>query len=724
VDVENADALRACLATDAPSGEIFKGLARLIAHVFAAQQVSIAFIDDDERTWLEYRSTSEPVAADIVVASAALLSSDGSVAGSIDVRDERPRPFDAQRQTLLEAFAAQVVHSYEARLDALRARNIERYRLEVLKLAANDAPLQQIFDELVRCIEYCIEGSACTISLLRSGRIYTASAGRSLTGEYLALIEGVAVGANAGSCGTAAFRSETVIVADIESDPLWREYREAASGAGLRACWSAPIRNSEDEVLGTLAVYRRHTGEPSAADLEFTIEAARVASISIEAGNARAKLEQMALHDTLTQLPNRALFEDRMQQAIASAKRSGRSIAIGLMDLNRFKAVNDSLGHAVGDRLLSDVASRLRSVVRPQDTVARMGGDEFLLLMTDLEDPQDARAIAERFVSSLDSSFAPGGNELIVRGSMGVSLYPADAREPSQLLRHADSAMYLAKARGESVSFYQRLSRADVLSRIDIETSLHDALERHELELHFVPQFDLADGTVAGAEALLRWRHPRLGIMAPESFIPVVEESALIVALGSWMLQEACRFGRRWQDAGGPGTVWVNVFSLQFEHTRFASSVVAALEAAKLAPSKLWLEVTEPLIMRSPDAVAAKLGGLRRLGVRTAIDDFGAGYSSLSRLRTCPVDALKVAGDFLRGVGGGERSVSDEALVRALFGFGRALGLEIVAQGVETKAQLDLVRRNRCALAQGPYLARPLAASELLDWNPSQALAG
>ncbi len=710
-EVDNASALRECLAVDRPSGEIFRGLARLVAHVFDAPAVCITFVHD-ERPWLELCSAPDLVVSRSVLATAPLLSN-GRQIGSISIRDASSRSFDAERQALLEEFATQVVQSFESRLEALREREIERYRLDVLKLAANDAPLQEIFDNLVDCVEFCIEGSSCTIALVREGGLYGASAGASLPASYLAEIEGLRIGPGQGSCGTAAERKEPVIVSNVALDPLWSKYRHIAAAAGIASCWSTPITNSDDVVLGTLAIYRSRPSEPTLADLAFTNEAAHVAAIAIEANNSRMKLEQMALHDPLTDLPNRALFEDRMHQAIATARRTGRCLAIGLMDLNHFKLVNDSLGHAAGDRLLVDVANRLRSVVRPQDTVARMGGDEFLLLMPDLDDREAARAIAERFVAILEPSFMPCGREVFVRGSMGVSVYPDDAREASQLLRQADSAMYVAKASGERIGFFEAGSRSDVLTRLETEGALHRALEKRELELRYRPLVRVADGSMHSVEALLTWHHPRLGAMGPETFMPIAEESGLTVEIGTWLLDEACRFARRWRDAGGAGTVWVDVSARQFEHADFTSYVMRALAAANVAPSALCLQITEPLIMRLSENVAKTLGQLRRLGVTTAIADFGTGYSSLNVLKTFPVGAVKIGRELLHGVGAGS-GVADEAIVRAILGVGQTLGVAIVAQGVDSPGQHAFVAQSGFELAQGAYFSDTLTEADVL----------
>ncbi len=719
VEVENAGALRRRLLVDGASAEIFNGLARLVARVLSAPAVVLAF-GDAEAPWIEFRFDAS-YGRGRAIATVPLVSSAGARLGELRLLDRGARLLEPAQSALLAEFATLVVRNFEARIEVLREREIERYRLEVLKLTANDAPLQQIFDSLIASVEYSIPGSICTIMTLSERRLYGASYSRSMPASYMAAIEGAAIGPEEGSCGAAAFLGETVIVADIRSDPLWRNYKSLASAAALESCWSTPIVNSENEVLGTLAIYRRYPSAPSASILQFTHEAAHVAAISIEASKKRIRLEQMALHDSLTKLPNRALFENRMEQAIASARRTGRCVAIGLMDLNRFKIVNDSLGHAVGDQLLTEVAARLSQVVRPQDTVARMGGDEFLLLMADLESGAAARSIAERFASTLAPSFTLDGNEVFVQGSMGVSVYPDDSGEPKELLRFADGAMYTAKASGDRVAFYQGSSytHSYSFSRLDIETSLYAALAKGEFEMLFQPQVAVTSGAIRAAEGLLRWRHARFGVMEPERFMTIAEDTGLSIPIGAWVLQEACRFGRRWADSGGRGNVWVNVSPRQIEDARFVATVTAALESSGLPASKLWLEITEGLIMRMPENAAAKLADLRALGVRTAIDDFGRGYSSLSYLKRLPIGAIKIDPDLLREVALGT-GTADEAIVRAILGVGRSLGIKIVAEGVETELQRDFLRRNGCTLAQGFYFAQPMTADDVLRWKPAR----
>ena len=601
--------------------------------------------------------------------------------------------------------------------EANRAQQIERRRYEILELAANDAPLQVILDHLVRSMELSIPDSAATILRLRGDKLFHEASGASIPPSYAAAIDGLPMGEGAGSCGTAAFRGETVIVSDIDVDPLWADYRALALAHGLRACWSTPVRNGGNQVLGTLAVYTREPRDPTNADLRYLHEAAHLASIAMEANDARARLEEMALHDVLTELPNRTNFEQRLARAIESARRNQKKVALGLLDLDRFKVVNDSLGHAVGDQLLREIAGRLQRSLRPQDTFARMGGDEFLFLLTDIDSREMAETIAGRFPTALEEAFMPAGQEIFVRASIGISIFPDDSREPSQLLRLADKAMYAAKGRGDTIGFHAGQQNRDGVNRLALEADLNHALENGQFELHYQPQLLVKSGAVFGAEALLRWNHPQLGRVMPDKFIGLAEQTGLIVSIGAWVVQEGCRFARRWLDTGGPGVVTVNVSPRQFESGDLVETVLSALDASGLPASNLWLEITESLIMRSPETAAGIIATLRGHGVRCFIDDFGTGYSSLNHLKRFPVAVLKVDQTFLRDIGAPLRAGNDDGLVSAILAIGRAMSLQVVAEGVETTEQHDFLVKHNCDIEQGYLFSRPIPEAEFFRWR-------
>ncbi len=600
--------------------------------------------------------------------------------------------------------------------DRLHEQAAERNRYEILELAANDGPLPQLLDRLVANVESAIPGTIASVLRVIDGRLYHAASGKNMPQVFSEGIDGAEVSPDVGSCSAAAFSGAPVIVGDIATHPNWVSFRHIALQLGLRACWSVPIRTAKG-VAGTLAAYQSVPRNPTPTEMRALLEAAHVASIVLESHEARVRLEEMALRDPLTSLPNRAMFEDRLERAIAHARRVGSKIAVGVLDLDRFKLINDSLGHAVGDRLLQEVATRLQGAVREFDVVARMGGDEFLLLLPDVNGRESIRAVGQRAVDSLLKVFAPDGNELFVRSSLGFSVFPDDASEPSQLIQLADRAMYAAKRNRSAMEFFEPSAAPDGPSALTLETLLNHALENCELELVYQPIVRSSDWSTVGAEALLRWNHPTLGTLPPVRFIPIAEETGLIIPIGKWILREACRFSRRWRDAGGSGCVSVNVSPRQFEDRDFVASVVGALRESGVDPSVLTLEITESLIMRSPAAAAVTLQHLRALGVHSSIDDFGSGYSSLNYLKRFPIDQLKIDRSFVAEIGlGAPETASDEAIIGAIVAVGKALGgLEIVAEGVETEEQAQFVRESGCGLVQGYYFARPMKPEALIE---------
>ncbi len=426
------------------------------------------------------------------------------------------------------------------------------------------------------------------------------------------------------------------------------------------------------------------------------------------------QIRHQANYDALTGLPNRSLFFDRLSQAVMSARREGSMLALLFMDLDRFKAINDTRGHVVGDEVLQQVADRLLNCVRETDTVSRFGGDEFVIMLQDLAEVDDAAVVAEKIIESMSESFAMGDRDLFVGASVGITICPADTENPETMLRNADMAMYRAKESGRNCfQFFTLGMQQQVKHRVELEHDLRLALELDQLELYYQPIVDSSSMRVVSVEALLRWQHPRRGMVSPVDFIPVAEETGLIVPIGIWVLRRACLQAREWLDAGLDIGVSVNVSSRQMGKEFSPWVVSTVLKDAGIPGSQLTLEITEGLLMDSGQDVIAWLDGFKELGISISADDFGTGYSSLSYLKQFPVDILKIDRSFVSDL---PDDKDDASLVEAILAIGNSLGLKVVAEGVETKEQYEFMRRAECGYLQGFYFAKPMPANRLSIW--------
>lgn len=424
------------------------------------------------------------------------------------------------------------------------------------------------------------------------------------------------------------------------------------------------------------------------------------------------RIRYLAQYDTLTNLPNRTLLLDRLQQAIAVAQREGEYFAILFLDIDNFKNINDSLGHLVGDQLLQQVAARLIDCVRGSDTVSRQGGDEFIIIVRQIRETADPVQIARKILAAMALPFSIEGPELRVTASIGIALYPEDGPDPATLIKNADAAMYHAKKLGRNnYQFFTADLNARVHQRLLLENSLRRALENQEFFLHYQPLVDLESGRILGAEALLRWLHPELGLVSPEQFIPVAEECGLISSIGEWVIREACRQNKAWQDAGIPPIqVAVNLSPLQFRQQNLEVIILQALEESGLAAAYLEIEITENLLMSTADQTVPLLRRFKEMGMRISVDDFGTGYSSLSYLKHFPLDKLKIDRSFVRDV---SSDPDDAAIASAIIAMAHRLRLKVLAEGVETIDQRNFLLREGCNEAQGFYFSRPLPAVEL-----------
>jgi diguanylate cyclase (GGDEF)-like protein/PAS domain S-box-containing protein len=422
-------------------------------------------------------------------------------------------------------------------------------------------------------------------------------------------------------------------------------------------------------------------------------------------------MTHLAEHDVLTGLPNQRVLRDRVERAIRMAERNRQRVAVLFLDLDGFKHINDSLGHAIGDKLLQSTARRLAASMRASDTLSRFGGDEFILLLPEVRQPGGTATAATRLLESIARIHSVAGHELQVSACIGISVYPDDGLDGETLIKNADTAMYHAKSKGGSnFQFFHSDMNIQATERQFIEQNLRRAMNRKELTLQYQPKYELRSRAITGVEALLRWNHPTRGLISPATFIPVAEDCGLILPIGMWVLEETCRQARAWLDAGLCGIiVAVNVSGRQFQSDHFGDKVMAILDRFLIDPRCLELEVTESLLMKSPELTAAMLQSLRRKGVRVAIDDFGTGYSSLSYLHRFPIDTLKIDQSFIRLIG----TPDGFNMVKAIIDMGRNLGMRIIAEGVETEQEANLLKNMGCDGAQGYYFSRPLTPDKL-----------
>jgi diguanylate cyclase (GGDEF)-like protein len=619
-------------------------------------------------------------------------------------------PLTRVELTLLRGMASSLaltVRLLRTRDEAKQRQELFEGLSEIQRSISHRAPLPEVLDAIVAATHDLLGDDLPALLLCdaEDPEILNVAATRGLDGHQRMLLKRRAVGEGVG--GAAVSEGRLIVVDDYQGHTTgMAAFREE----GVTAAMAVPVHEN-GEIIGSLMTASRAPGRRySQPEQDILTSLAEHASLALNDAKTVAAMTHQALHDSLTGLPNRVLFHDRLDHATARAERSGGRLAVLFCDLDRFKTVNDSLGHQAGDDLLVEVARRLASCLRGGDTAARLGGDEFAILLEELEGPEVAETIADRVLEALAEPVRIRGRDVFARASIGIA---RSGPGTGDLLRSADAAMYRAKAEGRSRhAVFEPAMQEAAVDKLDLETDLQRAVERGELEVHYQPIMALPDAVLVGFEALVRWRHPERGLIPPASFIPLAEETGLIEPIGRHVLNEACVQAAAWRaahPAAGLTTMSVNLSVRQLDQPRLVDDVAVALAKARLPPSCLLLEITETMLMGDTDQVVARLDALKSLGVRLAIDDFGTGYSSLRYLRRFPLDVLKMAKPFVDGLAAGTR---DDALAGAIVDLGANLGLDVIAEGIEVGEQADRLGALGCGYGQGYHFARPLPALE------------
>ncbi|WP_428688406.1 sensor domain-containing protein [Roseibium sp.] len=595
-----------------------------------------------------------------------------------------------------------------------KADQLQQGQNRILQAIASGLPLKNVLDTLVRTIENQLDGVLGSVMLVDgSGTQLLAGVAPNLPPEYIKHTDGLPVGPRMGSCGTAVHTRQGVFVEDMLHDDLWVEFRDIVSQFGLRSCWSVPFFSKDSRVLGTFGLYTREVRKPTDHEKNMAVEAARLASIAVERDQAESKIRYLAHHDVLTGLPNRQEFKCKLEEKVESSRTTGETVAVVFVDVDNFKFVNDSFGHAIGDQVLSIIAERIMTVHGRTHETIRFGGDEFVLIVEGGHaEKSELTDFMSRLRDEITRTIHIGDLSFHVTCSIGSACFPQDAEDAAQLLKNADKAMFEAKSSGrDGYMLYEHTRPENSVNKLTLLEEMRTGIENGEFFLEYQPQYNLVSGRIVGVESLVRWQHPVLGRLMPSKFIGLAEQSGLIVPLGRWIIHEACRQNRQWQEKGlAPITMGVNVSVRQFRDATLIEDVRAALETSGLPPGDLELEVTESLLIQNASQAVKLMDDFRRLGVKLAIDDFGTGYSSLAALKSFPLTRLKIDRSFIRDLDFDE---SDRCITRAIISLGRELGLNVVAEGVETAKQQAFLASCRCETVQGYHFGKPMSAKKL-----------
>jgi diguanylate cyclase (GGDEF)-like protein len=657
------------------------------------------------------------------------ILNNGFLLGFLEVHADQYRPFDSDDIDFIQAVTQVLAIAIERK----RSEELLHTQTQILEKIASGATLPDTFHHLCLLLEAQSPTAICstllfdeTVNQLRHG------VAPSLLQDDFQTLDSFPIGEGMASCGTAAHRKAAVFVNDTTQDPLWESFQEQAQQ--IQSCWSFPFLSHSGELLGTIALSHRIPCAPTPHHRQILETATYLATIAVERHQAAEALKQQALYDPLTGLPNRVLFMEQLKQRLntvqacrlmSEATDHSYEFAVLFLDVDHFKLVNDSLGHNIGDQLLIEIVRLVKRCIRTKDTFARLGGDEFAVLLDTIGEVSQAQLIADRIRAVLSFPLKLNEHEVFTSVSIGIAHSSNGYSQPDELLRDADTAMYRAKAQGRAhYAVFDKEMHTHALSRLHMEMDLRHVVEdlflnnTSQLQLYYQPIVSLATDTIVGFEALIRWFHPERGYVSPAEFIPVAEETGLIVPIGRWVLHEACNQLRRWQEKSKHAEnliMSVNVSSRQLLQPDFISQISQILQATKISTSSIKLEITETVLMETAACVTDQLVQMQDLGVRLSLDDFGTGYSSLNYLYRFPINTLKVDRSFVDGLGSGQ-----DQIVQTIIALAHGLGMDVTAEGVETPEQLAQLKALGCEFGQGYLFSRPVeqSAAELLFTQP------
>ena len=581
---------------------------------------------------------------------------------------------------------------------------------DILESIANSNDHDQNLNKLCHAAEAMLPNSVASIMLYdKTGKKLDVRAAPSIPQPAIEQLNGLEPCANAGSCGTAVFSGAPVYVENTALDKRWLILKDFAEEHGIEACWSNPIILDDSTIIGSFALSSFETRKPSEFQKNLLSVCAHLAGLVIW----REKMERRMWHhanlDPLTSLPNRGLFNQQLEHIVSYAKNNNQKAALLFIDIDNFKDINDSFGHAVGDKLLKTVSDAIKNSIRDGDVLARTGGDEFVLILRDLKSIEDANSAAKKILNAVRNHKFNDTIETTL--SVGISVYPDDAKHPEELLRNADTAMYAAKALGKNNYYFYRPELTDeILEKLTVVNELRRAIHNNEFVLHFQPIYNANDRSIFSVEALIRWQHPERGLLLPDKFIPVAEEYGLIKDITMWVVSEACQTVKGWlKKEYAPKHLSINVSASDIDEQIY-NGILKTIEQTNFPKGSFEIEITETMIMKKGDSAIQQLQNMHDQGISISLDDFGTGYSSLYRIHDLPIDKIKIDRDFIKHLPQHEDYTK---LTKIIVDLARAFSLKVVAEGVETQEQYDYLVDLGCEYLQGYYLSEPLTAEEL-----------